>query len=286
MLVSISDLVTYMDISLTNRQQDAADLVLAGLQSELETFLGRPIEVDEFTETHVIPSESAGYPDSTFFYDMSLDTTGRSLSYALPAALISLRQTPVISVTSVALQNIAQNTYYLSEALRREANITAVNQSGTNVTYTASGHGFTKGQKVTVTGLSPSGYNINAKEISSVTSTTFTVGSMPTGIGAASDSSGLAVATGNDYRVMRYGLELYRGLPNDVVSVTYTGGLDGDNISMFKLMILRAATREMQNMHDDVVGIKDIETRNVAPLETGFLEKELLAMRKYRRRRI
>ena len=99
---------------------------------------------------------------------------------------------------------------------------------------------------------------------------------MPTGIGAASDSSGLAVATGNDYRVMRYGLELYRGLPNDVVSVTYTGGLDGDNISMFKLMILRAATREMQNMHDDVVGIKDIETRNVAPLETGFWKKNFL----------
>ena len=48
-------------------------------------------------------------------------------------------------------------------------------------------------------------------------------------------------------------------------------------------MILRAATREMQNMHDDVVGIKDLESRNVAPMETGFLEKELLAVKKYRR---
>ena len=27
---------------------------------------------------------------------------------------------------------------------------------------------------------------------------------------------------------------------------------------IFKLMILRAATREMQNMHDDVVGVKDL----------------------------
>jgi hypothetical protein len=55
---------------------------------------------------------------------------------------------------------------------------------------------------------------------------------------------------------------------------------------MFKLMILRAATREMQNMHDDVVGVKDLNPRNVAPMETGFTEKELLALRRYRRRRI
>jgi hypothetical protein len=39
-------------------------------------------------------------------------------------------------------------------------------------------------------------------------------------------------------------------------------------------------------MHDDVVGIKDLNSRNVAPLETGFLEKELNAMKTYRRRRI
>ena len=55
---------------------------------------------------------------------------------------------------------------------------------------------------------------------------------------------------------------------------------------IFKLMILRAATREMQNMHDDVVGVKDLNSRNVAPLETGFLEKELNAIRRWRRRRI
>jgi hypothetical protein len=62
--------------------------------------------------------------------------------------------------------------------------------------------------------------------------------------------------------------------------------LDGENLSLFKLFILRAATREMQNMHDDVVGVKDLNPRNVAPLETGFTEKELLALRRYRRRRI
>jgi hypothetical protein len=70
------------------------------------------------------------------------------------------------------------------------------------------------------------------------------------------------------------------------VTVNYTAGLDGENIKMFKLMILRAATREMQNMHDDVVGVKDLNTRNVAPLETGFSDRELASVRKYRRVRV
>jgi hypothetical protein len=42
----------------------------------------------------------------------------------------------------------------------------------------------------------------------------------------------------------------------------------------------------MQNMHDDVVGIKDLESRNVAPLETGFSERELNSIRRYRRVRV
>ena len=72
----------------------------------------------------------------------------------------------------------------------------------------------------------------------------------------------------SDYVVRRYGIDYFFGFSNDVVTVNYTAGLDGENIKMFKLMILRAATREMQNMHDDVVGVKDLNTRNVAPLET------------------
>lgn len=36
MLVGINDIKTYMDISLTARQEDAAEIILAGLQSELE----------------------------------------------------------------------------------------------------------------------------------------------------------------------------------------------------------------------------------------------------------
>ena len=55
---------------------------------------------------------------------------------------------------------------------------------------------------------------------------------------------------------------------------------------MFKLMILRAATREMQNMHDDVVGVKDLNPRGVSVSETGFMENELIAIKRHARRRI
>ena len=68
--------------------------------------------------------------------------------------------------------------------------------------------------------------------------------------------------------------------------MTYTAGLDGANIKLFKTLMLRAATREMQNMHDDVVGLKDLTTRNVAPLETGFSDRELFSIRRYRRVRV
>ena len=55
---------------------------------------------------------------------------------------------------------------------------------------------------------------------------------------------------------------------------------------MFKSLMLRAATREVQNMHDDTVGLKDLTTRNVAPLETGFSERELQSIKRYRRVRV
>jgi len=286
MLVSKSDLVTYMDISLSLRQQDAAELVLEGLQSELEAFLRRPVEVDEFVEQHVIPSYFQGVPATSFFYDSSLDTTGNVLNYIQPSVVISLRNTPVVNVSQVRIKSLGETGTNLGEALQREASVTAAARIGTSVTYTAAAHKFTIGQRVSVKDMAPSGYNVSGKEITAVTSTTFTVGDMSSSLGVTTDATGTATAVGNDYVVHRYGLEMYRGFPNDIVEVTYTGGLDGDAISMFKLFILRAATREMQNMHDDVVGIKDLNPRNVAPLETGFTERELLALRRWRRRRI
>lgn len=286
MLVSVSELTTYMDISFTLRQQDAAEMVLLGLQSELEAFLRRPVEVDEFVETHVIPPHFQGVPATSFFYDNSLDTTGNTLNYIQSSVMISLRNTPVISVSSVKLTNLSDTGSFLGEAMKRQATISNASYSANKVTYTTSGaHKFTVGQFVVITGASPSAINISGKQILEVTTTTFTVGGFSSDPGPFV-SGGTATATGNDYIVNRYGLELYRGFPNDVVEVTYSGGLDGENLSLFRLFILRAAVREMQNMHDDVVGVKDLNPRNVAPLETGFTEKELLALRRYRRRRI
>jgi hypothetical protein len=284
MLVSVSELQTYMDIRFSQRQIDAAELVLSGLQSEMEAYLRRPIISDEFTEQHVIPSYFQGVPATSFFYDASLDTTGDTLNYIQPSIVLSMRNTPVISVKSVSIRNLSQAPIYLAEALQRTASITGATQSGENVTFTAA-HDFRIGQRVAIQNVLPSSFNVSGREITAVTSSTFTIGKYTETLSAYS-SGGKATATGNDYTVQRYGIELYRGFPNDVVEVVYTGGLDGEAIKMFKLFILRAATREMQNMHDDTVGVKDLTTRNVAPMETGFTEKELLALRRWRRRRI
>ncbi len=90
-----------------------------------------------------------------------------------------------------------------------------------------------------------------------------------------------------DYVTRKFGIDLYRGFADDLVEIEYTAGMDDPSAAkLFKLMILRAATREVQNMHDDVVGVKDLEPRNVAPMETGFLESELAAMKVYKRVRV
>jgi len=69
MLVTVNDLKTYMDISFSNKQADAALMVLEGLQSELEAYLGRPIEVNEFTEEYRLESNFTGMPMNSFFYN-------------------------------------------------------------------------------------------------------------------------------------------------------------------------------------------------------------------------
>lgn len=205
-LVTRSDLKTYMDISLTLRQEDAADLVLAGLQSELESYLGRPCEAAAFTEEYILDSNHLGMPEASFFYTDS-NVTG-TITYTDPPATIYLRQSPVNSVTSVTLTPVAPG------------------------------------------------------------------------------SSAETLTAGTEYVARRWGVDVYRGSANDKITIVYNAGLAGANIPAMKLTILRAATREMQNMHDDVVGIKDLEPRNVAPMETGFSERELLALKRYRRVRV
>lgn len=294
MLVTVQDLVTYMDISLSLRQQDAAEIVLAGLQSELESYLRRPIEVDEFVEEYKVPSNHLATPMSSFFYQNSLESSfytangnsnQSSMNYAMPPETVYLRNSPVVKVHSVQIQNQWTTPTYLGEAVTRTATITGATKSGVNITFTANNHGFTVGQYVTVIDIVPIQYNVTNKKIVEVTTNTFIV-EVESGAVSAYSSGGSAEAIGSNYSVRRYGIDIFNIVADDTVTVTYEAGLDGEAIPVFKLLILRAATREMQNMHDDVVGIKDLETRNVAPLETGFSERELLSVKKYKRSRV
>lgn len=213
-LVTKADVTKYMDITLTPLQEDTADTIIAGLQSELETYLGRPVEVNTYTdEVHVMGSDHVGVPMGSFFhtYDSSDSTSGAwptIQTFTDPPETVYLRNTPIVTVTSVT---------------RRGASASAT--TDTLVEYT-------------------------------------------------------------NYIVRRYGIDVYGSLPNDKITVTYTAGLAGAGIPVLKLMILRAAAREMQNMHDDVVGIKDLDPRETTLAEIGFLEKELMALKRYRRVRI
>ena len=103
---------------------------------------------------------------------------------------------------------------------------------------------------------------------------------------ATASATATAQVAEQDYVVRKYGIDLFNAYANDRVTVTYTAGLNGTNIKVFKSLLLRAATREVQNMHDDTVGVKDLTTRNVAPLETGFSERELQSIKRYRRVRV
>lgn len=206
-LVTIAELKDYMDISFTNKQEDGAQLVLTGLQSELEGFLRRPVEPQLFTETYVVDEHHFGMPLDTF-YDSALDTAGYGLAVAaVPTYIQYVDNSPINSVTSVSRQGRADDT--------------------------------------------------------------------PT-----------ALTESTDYVVRPYGIYLFAAYPDDKITITYSAGLDGSTIAIFKLLILRAASREVQNLHDDVVGLKDLNTRNVAPVQTGFTEQELFSVKRWKRHRV
>ena len=96
-------------------------------------------------------------------------------------------------------------------------------------------------------------------------------------------STAQALNEGEHYIRRKHGIDIPRAYANDRINITYTAGIDGTNIPNMILTVLRAASRELQNNHDDVVGLKDLNTRNVAPLDTGFTEQELTRFKRYRR---
>ena len=294
MLVSVQELITYMDIRFSLRQQDAAELILAGLQSELESYLRRPIEVTEFTEEYKVASSDLAMPMSSFFYQQNLESSfytgqgnasGSATNYSMPPETVYLRNSPVSKVLSISIQNQWTTPTYLGEAIKRTATVTAAVKVGNKVTFTSANHKFTVGQYVTVKDADPVGYNVINKKIVEVTTNTFIVDGVTESI-SAYVSGGAAEAIGTNYTVRRYGVDVYNMVADDIITINYEAGLNGDNIHVFKLLILRAATREMQNMHDDVVGVKDLNPRGVAPMETGFTDRELASVKKYKRVRI
>ena len=63
---------------------------------------------------------------------------------------VSFTNSPIVKVNSVLIKNWSVSGQYMSEAMERTATVTAISQTGPKVTYTASNHKFTVGQKVTI----------------------------------------------------------------------------------------------------------------------------------------
>lgn len=213
-LVTVQDLKNYMDITFSNRQEEAAQMILDGLHGELEALLRRPVEVRSFTETWVIPENVNPYVNiATSFYSGNTPTSFYasqnriSWSAAIP---IYLDQSPVVSVESVtrtpAIQALSGGSQTLEE--------------------------------------------------------------------------------GTDFVATEFGIFVHDGMAGDKFVIEYTAGLPGENLPLFKLFILRAASREVQNLHDDTVGLKDLEVRNVAIQDIGFTEAEERRLKRYKRQRI
>lgn len=112
MLVTPADLATYMDMRFDNRQTDAAELVLAGVQGEIEALLRRPIEVQEFDEEYFVPEDYLLISASAYFYDRSLDAQADSLAHiAQPPYQLHLTNSPVKDVSLVRIRGRLDSTW-------------------------------------------------------------------------------------------------------------------------------------------------------------------------------
>ena len=87
----------------------------------------------------------------------------------------------------------------------------------------------------------------------------------------------------------RWGVEFFNATPGSVIQVSYTAGLEWDKpgaLAFFKLLILRAATRETSNLYDQNVGKQNFEGDPERAIPIGFTQAELDSARRYRRQRI
>tara|TARA_Y100000361_G_scaffold59002_1_gene51593 strand:- start:2383 stop:3372 length:990 start_codon:yes stop_codon:yes gene_type:complete len=326
-LVTVSDVETYMDIDLDNKQEDAAQFILDGLEAELVAYLRRPVSVTSFTETYRVPEVGRGVAQNNYYYNYTTDPsyattlTAAGVLYT-PTWVLYLNESPVVTISSLTI------TPATSEGAKATVKLDLA--GATNGTYGVGNatvyyvdsttdpddpdvYAYTNTESITVASNTATNKSFQAvksgKNYNSVANSgklpNGTGGSGPSFIGSAGDqggtatvNSGSAISGGTDgatamvqvaetdFLKRDYGVDLYNAYANDKVDITYTAGLDGANIKAFKILILRAAAREMQNMYDDTVGLKDLTTRNIAPLETGFTERELASIRRYRRVRV
>lgn len=167
-LVKVDELIDYMsNITLKPDQREAVELILEGVQSEVETFLNRPTEPVLVTETL--------WPDAN--------------GYLYPS------KTPVLEIVSMT-------------------------RDGQAITWTAQSGGFYVGYGYTTTGT----------------------------------------------------------------VVTYKAGLPDDALRMVRLTILRVASREVQNKHDDTLSVKDLDANDVSPLPEGLQDEDKARIGRWRRR--
>lgn len=207
MLVTVRELAAYMDRTLTNRQETAAELVLSGVQSEVETFLRRSVEPQEYTETYTIPDDYRYLGTAAFFYDKTMDVTNTMAGTLQEPYSLHLRWSPVTAIDEV-------------------------------IHYPFS-----------------------------------------------NDLSPRTLVSGQHYIPRRWGIDIWGVWASDRIEITYTAGLDGSN-GHIKQVILRAAAREMQNMTDDVVGLKDFQNRAATIADIGLTDKEQRDLRRWKRRQI
>jgi hypothetical protein len=204
MLATTYDLANYMDLRFDNRQTDAAEMILAGVQGEIEAYLRRPIEPTTYTEVYIVPEDYLTISAQAYFYDRSLDKVGTIEPLVQPPFQLHLNNSPVSAVTQVRLKGRLDPNYRV-------------------------------------------------------------------------------LVEGRDYIATKWGIDTWVAWQHDRIEVTYTAGLNGSNLPYLKLMILRVASREMENQTDDVVGLKNLETREVRSESVGLTDADRAGLKRYRR---
>jgi hypothetical protein len=176
-LASVEDLVAYMsNIQLEAEQYQAAELVLDGVEAEVEAFIGRPLVSGPQAETAYMSDNGTGF--------------------------VRLAGTPVISVESVSILGQTLNTSSYQ--------------------------------------IGPGGIFLIMPYIN--TPALFITSYGPSGITAPADPTGVPII------------------------VNYTGGLPAAAARQLRLEILRIAANEMQNRHDDVLGVSGEGRTSPPPL--------------------